>query len=162
MIIMQKDIKKSISDFPTFEENPFKPLGLEVKNIRDIPNSEIMVSETTGEYLSVTPLGKIELKTFDNVKYCKLYDEAVPVIQTFSIPAIKVWGYIISILKPTRDYIYFDMKECLKDTKYTASLNVYKGLTELVEKEFIARSTGKGNTYYINPNMFFNGDRRKI
>lgn len=159
---MQKDIKKSISDFPSFEENPFKPLGFEVKNIREIPDSKIMVSEDTGEYLSVTSLGKLELKTFDNVKYCKLYDEALPVVKTFSIPALKVWSYVVSVAKPSKDYIFFDMKECLKHTEYTASLNVYKGLTELVEKEFIARSTGRGSTYFINPNMFFNGDRRKI
>jgi hypothetical protein len=158
----QIENKKGVSDFPTFENNPFHVIGLETKSIKEDPEGKTMVDESTGEYLKVINLGKNELKVFDNVKYTKLYDESISILKDFSSPTLKVWCYILTQLKPTKDEVVFNMQDCIKFTGYTASINVYKGITELLEKNYIARSIGKGGTYFINPNLFFNGDRRKI
>jgi hypothetical protein len=71
---------------------------------------------------------------------------------------IKVFTYILSILKPNKDSFDFDYEDCMNFTNYSSKKTVLTGLTELLENQFIARG-GNPYKYFINPTMFFNGDR---
>ena len=61
-------------------------------------------------------------------------------------------------LKPNQDYFYFDLDECKEYTGYKSQQSVYNGLGGLISNEIIARGK-KDYIYYINPMVFFNGNR---
>lgn len=86
----------------------------------------------------------------EDLSYKKLYNEAIPVVSGFGIPALKVWCHILKVLEPGRDDIAIVMKECVKECGYTSSVNVYKGLAELLAKRVIFRKRGHKSIYYIN------------
>ena len=71
---------------------------------------------------------------------------------------VKVFGYITTITKPNKDVVMFDMEEALEYTLYKKEQSVLHGLEELLNHGIIAR-TKKHYKYFINPNLFFNGNR---
>lgn len=64
--------------------------------------------------------------------------------------AIRVFGYIMTCMKPKNDMIMFILEDCLEYTKYTSKGTVYRGLAELVKAEIIARGINE-NLWFINP-----------
>ena len=50
------------------------------------------------------------------------------------------------------------MDKCLKYTKYAHANSVISGLSDLIDKEIIAKSKYE-NEYFINPLILFNGSR---
>jgi hypothetical protein len=94
----------------------------------------------------------------DEEKFTKLYLSRFPQFWELGKPAIRVFGYIMSILQPNKDKILFDMDDCLKYTGYKQNNAVNSGLGDLLKQGLIARSK-KSYWYFINPLLFFNGDR---
>ena len=78
----------------------------------------------------------------------------------FDLPpsAIKVFGYIMSVLIPKRDMFMFFMDDCLSYTGYKSHKSVHQGIAYLLKAEIIARGRNE-NFYFINPMVAFNGDR---
>ena len=71
---------------------------------------------------------------------------------------LKVFGYILSQLKPQEDMFLFFLGDCMKYTGYKTAKPIYEGLSYLIASEIIAR--GRADTiYYINPLIVFNGNR---
>lgn len=89
---------------------------------------------------------------------CKTLSEQFCCIFDLSQAAIRVFGYIMTCMKPKNDMIMFILEDCLEYTKYTSKGTVYRGLAELVKAEIIARGINE-NLWFINPLIVFNGDR---
>ena len=52
------------------------------------------------------------------------------------------------------------MEDILQYTGYKTRANIYNGIINLLENGMLFRKTGSGS-YYININIFFNGNRIK-
>jgi len=149
------------------QENPFMNDALEsinkniVKKYKSSTNTDqkatlLAYDENTGQVLGHTRfIRQIEV---DEDKFAKLYLANFQAFFDLSRRGIRVFGYILTCMKPAKDMIYFDMSDCLEYTTYKAPKDVYRGLTELITSEIIARGKNP-NLFFINPMMFFNGDR---
>lgn len=91
-------------------------------------------------------------------KFAKIYLSQFAAFWELSKPAIRVFGYIITMIKPNQDRFIFRMDEALKHTKYTHENSILTGLSNLVECKIIAR-TRYDWEYFINPLVAFNGNR---
>ncbi|MCQ5039409.1 RepA protein, partial [Bacteroides fragilis] len=89
-----------------------------------------------------------------------LQNYTLRILPLFSIyqSAIRVFGYILTCMKPKNDMIIFDRRKCLEYTQYKSDKAIYKGLAELEQSEIIARGPNEYN-WFINPLIVFNGDR---
>ncbi|KAB4315905.1 MFS transporter [Bacteroides thetaiotaomicron] len=94
----------------------------------------------------------------DEEQFAKLYLNNFAAFFDLSQAAIRVFGYIMTCMKPKNDMIMFILEDCLEYTKYTSKGTVYRGLAELVKAEIIARGINE-NLWFINPLIVFNGDR---
>ena len=101
------------------------------------------------------------LEKVDRASFTKVFERGWLGMFDLSKAAIKVFSYITIASKPNKDRVFFDMKECKKHTGYKTHQPINTGLSELIERDFIAR-TDKSYLYYINPTMFFNGCRAKL
>jgi len=70
--------------------------------------------------------------------------------------ATDVFRYIIDNLQPNHDTIYLWEKDIVPD--HLTRTSFYRGKSWLSENDFIAPHE-KPNVYFINPTVFFNGDR---
>lgn len=164
---MEKNRVVKLTDFEKNEENPFLNQALECidKNIvkkyksstkTDQKASLLAIDPNTSEVLGFTRfIRQIEV---DEEQFAKLYLSNFAAFFDLSQAAIRVFGYILTCLKPKNDLIIFNRKKCLEYTKYKTDKAIYKGLAELVNAEIIARGPAD-NLIYINPLIVFNGDR---
>lgn len=155
-----------LTDFQKNEENPFMKQAIEgienhvVKKYKSSTGSDkkavVAVADTdTGEVFKTSFIRQIEV---DEEQFAKLYLANFAAFFNLSQSAIRVFGYILTCMKPKNDMIIFDRRKCLEYTQYKSDKAIYKGLAELVQSEIIARGPNEYN-WFINPLIVFNGDR---
>lgn len=163
---MAEKTKTRLSSFEKNEANPFMEQVIEevekhvIKKYKSNTGSDkrgiVVACDTdTGEVFKTSFIRQMEV---DEQQFAKLYLSNFPAFFDLSTAAIRVFGYILTCMKPKNDMILFFLEECLKYTKYKSKESVYKGLAELVKAEIIARGPAD-NLWFINPLVFFNGDR---
>lgn len=94
----------------------------------------------------------------DKAQFTKIYINNIAVWFGLSKAGIRIFGYVVSILKPNNDSFNFDFQNCMEFTGYTARKTIITGMSELLENKFIARGANPYH-FFINPTVFFNGDR---
>ena len=155
-----------LSDFQRNKENPFMKQAIEdignhvVKKYKSSTGSDkkavvAFAYTLTGEGYLTSFIRQIEV---DEEQFAKLYLNNFAAFFDLSQAAIRVFGYIMTCMKPKNDMIMFILEDCLEYTKYTSKGTVYRGLAELVKAEIIARGINE-NLWFINPLIVFNGDR---
>ena len=122
-------------------------------------NSAYIVSSDTGEQLGAAFFATTQ--EVDKTKFIKLYADGIKSISGLSATAIRVFEIVCLQVsrQPAKDKIHLHYSMQLDDTiKPLSERTFWRGLSELVEKEFLYPSTEK-NHYYININYLFNGNR---
>lgn len=159
----------SFSELPSMDHNPFTCLLGDVMRIdyktkgamNGIDKFEITDRES-GEVVSDMQSNLIlrSREYVDNEKFAKLYGIQLKQMFNLSHPALKVYGYILKEIGSSKDsdYIYFSMKDCMEFCDYNSHVMVYRGLTELIKKLFISKTT-KPPQLWVNPRCAFNGNR---
>lgn len=94
----------------------------------------------------------------DKAKFMKVFMTGLSNWFDLSKAGIKVFAYVANQVEPNRDTFIFDLEECREFTGYSGKNTIFSGLAELVDNRFIARGPNPF-VYYINPTIFFNGDR---
>lgn len=94
----------------------------------------------------------------DKTEFRKVYVSSISSWFGLSKTGIKVFGYVLASIRPNSDVFFMDYDDCSEFTSYKSKKSIVDGLKELIENKFIAR--GPNNyTYFINPTIFFNGNR---
>lgn len=126
-----------------------------------------LVNNTTGETSGDTAV--ISRKRIDGEEFLKLFEPLLIVFPQLSRSGIDLLICVLRILLETNtskfssDEIYINYSTVKNDYSYRRSNSVFvSARNELCKFEIIAPVKGKGNLYYLNPTMFFKGDRLKL
>lgn len=152
---------KGIKEFPTHKTNPYTPnLVIPSRNKTiAISNKQLALFDAKTGEVQEHGVGFMGLrKRVDTEEFVKIYKGQLQAMFDLSVPAYKMLGYFLHASRISSDTVIFRLNECKEHTGYTSKASVNKGMAELLEKEFIAR-TDEHFVYYINPAKFFNGDR---
>lgn len=157
-----KQIEKgmSLKDFPTYEENPFLQnlrIPLVPKTHTYVGKNKIVIDVMTGEVDDGTIVAA-RTKYIDGEDFVKIYTKEIRVLFELSKPTQVMFSYMLSKVGYD-DKIIFSMTDYQRETKYSRT-TVFRSLKDLVIKEFISRHMGF--VYWINPKVFFKGDRLMI
>jgi hypothetical protein len=155
---------KSVKKYEAFKENPFVEQA--IQDIKIIQKTQVVRSKNRDEIqLIVNSSGEVEGHTafmkfveVDEEQFAKVYLSQFTAFWELSKPAIRVFGFIINVLKPKQDEFFLEMTKCLDYTKYRHPKDVLSGISALIECGIIARSDSHFK-YFINPMVVFNGDR---
>lgn len=157
---------KKLSEFEMNRENPFISEALEVINKNIIQKTKMTkntderailkaVDESTGEILGHTAfIRQIEV---DEEKFTKFYLSGFQAFYDLKASSIKVFGFIMNLLKPNRDDFDFYADDCMSHYKLSRK-TIERSLTELLNNGIIARGRNEYQ-YFINPMVVFNGNR---
>jgi hypothetical protein len=149
----------SFRDLPTYEHNPFiEPiLSMKIKNkIVQISSTPNMVVNSAGEYMGDSKM--IVTRKVDKEEFVKVFKDQLTIIFELSKTAQRVLTYFIKMLGMNEDYVIFDKNKAKQYSGLNSTVSIYTGLTELIQKNVIARSN-LTQIYFINPAILFNGDR---
>lgn len=155
---------KKVKGHERFKENPFVERAIE--DITIVKKMQFVTPKDKNEIqMIVSQSGEVEGQTaflryveVDEERFAKLYLSQLASFWELSKPAIRVFSYMLSILKPKQDSFILRMDECLEYTGYKHRKDVNNGLSVLIESKIIARSNYEFE-YFINPLVVFNGDR---
>lgn len=155
---------KKITDYTAFDENPF--MDKAVNDIKVIKKTQIIRPKDSSEIQQIVSeegevTGYSAFMRFievDEERFAKVYLNQFASFWDLPSTAIRVFGYVINILKPKQDSFTFDLEDCIAYTKYKTKKSVFEGLSALIECGIIARGN-RHYKYFINPLVVFNGDR---
>jgi hypothetical protein len=155
---------KKITEHSEFIENPF--VEKTIQEIQIVKKTQTIRAKEKSEIkLIIDQNGEIEGHTafmryieVDEEKFTKLYLSEFYLFWELSKPAIRVFGYIMTVLRPNEDFFYFIIDDCLNYTKYKHRNSVLSALSTLIECGIIARSKSSVK-FFINPMVVFNGSR---
>ena len=162
----EKQDKLNKKDAPRYQANPF--MG-EVHIKRGskkltVGRAGALVNTDTGE-INATEISMI--KQVDRTEFVKLFAEGVKRFFELSPSGAKLLAYVLKVVQevPGTDRITLHFMDYMErfpgDQNGMKKTTFYRGFTELLSKGFIAQSVVP-NLYYINPKLFFNGDRAKF
>jgi hypothetical protein len=148
-----------LSKYKQHEDNPFMPnlmFPVGKKNAVFSKSEDVLLNIETGEVKENTLfIGRKH--EVDKEQFVKIFHAHLSAIFDLSKCALKIFAYIASVTQYD-DKIIFNLKKCSEHTGYKGKESIYKGLAELCNAEIIARTT-EHNMYFINPKIFYRGDR---
>jgi hypothetical protein len=152
---------KRVTTTKKFKENPFLEEGvLTIKKGRSTViagrTKKVMLDVETGEAEGLVLLHKY--KEVDKDQFIKLYLGEIRSLFDLSKTGLKAFGYVISCMRINDAEIYLNVTAMTEFCQWTATVQAYKGLGELIANKIIAPSV-QPNLWFINPNVIFNGDR---
>ena len=160
------DIMKKLSEFDMNKENPFMEKGLEVINKNVVRKTKMTkntderailkaVDESTGEILGHTAfIRQIEV---DEEQFTKFYLNGLKAFFDLKPATLRVFFFTLKFIRPNSDTFDFNIEDCIAETGL-GKTTIYRGLTELLNNEVIARGKHEYQ-YFINPMVYFNGNR---
>lgn len=145
---------------PLHYTNPFIiSMTTRTKRITNKRGDMMLIDKDTGEIQS-SIAGFWEAEEVDSTKFVKLFIQGVKALKELTSAGTKVFEVLYLRVQENigKDQIY--MAFSFVDQALTPMSNAtYKrGLSELIEKSFIAATTNQG-WYWLNPSFIWNGDR---
>ena len=98
------------------------------------------------------------IKKYDNEKFTKIFTARMTNMWDMIPSATRVYSYILTNLPKESTEMYLFIEDVKKFTRYKAENSVWRGINWLITNNFIAKSYKPG-FYWLNPTLFFNGDR---
>jgi hypothetical protein len=103
-------------------------------------------------------LNFVSVEEYEKEKFIKVFVDDLAPFLGLNTNGHKVLYYVFTKLEMGKDFIYFDYDEAKSFTKIKSDANIVRGISDLIKNNLIAR-TKKTYMYFINPTVFFNGDR---
>jgi Fe2+ or Zn2+ uptake regulation protein len=157
--------KRKLLDFPVHKKNPF--LDTTVIHSRNkritVKAGSAIVDMGTGEIEGQTDI--VQVLKVDDAKFIKVFTQNVGLYFELGLGGLRLLQlvYVLAQNRPGKDRIYMNpetMYDQLPANVPKLSLaTFYRSLAELLNKDILARIESDIHWYFINPALFFNGDR---
>lgn len=151
---------------PKYQVNPFINDVVVKRGSKKITvgSAGALVNTDTGE-VNATEISVI--RQVDRTEFVKLFAEGVKRFFELTPSGAKLLSYVLQVVQdaPGTDRINLHFMDYMErfpgEPKPMSKTTFFRGFTELLTKGFIAQSTVP-NIYFINPKLFFNGDRARF
>lgn len=145
-----------------YETSPFMP-SVQTRT-RRVTNKrgDMMLISNEGEIQSQIA-GFWEAKQVDATKFVKLFVNGVKALAELTSAGTRVFEllYLEMQKTPNKDTVYLSFTGLDKNEKAISRSTFTRGISELVEKQFIASMPAVG-WYWVNPDFVWNGDRLRF
>jgi len=157
-------------DLPAYDVNPFAAdlitqVSRRSKSVAYAGRGSLVDNET-GETMGDMAVVGIR-KVVDTSRFIKMYEGGIKAAFDLKPAGLRVFSKLLEAYRRDdrnfQDRLYFNFKIAQKDYDYQYSRQTFAaGITELINAEFIAEVLEEKGWYWINPNVFFKGDRLRI
>lgn len=145
------------------------PFMAEVSNLKtkrktvSVKSGKAIIDNSTGVVEDVAEI--VSVHRVDNEQFVKVFTSNLKQFFNLKPTTFRLVQVLLHQLgkTPHRDTVYLNMTVAEEyftetDQKSVSKTAYYNAMRELITKQFIAESTHP-NLYWINPTLFFNGDR---
>lgn len=147
---------------PSHKENPFLRGSLvEVKGRKKnytVASSAMTLTDQAG-----TVQGTVQhsvTRVIDDSLFVKVFSDGIAGMYDLGRPGAKVFRFLFDEVQksPNQDRMYLYFMDALEDPWRIPKTTFFKGMAELLDKGFLAKSANP-NMFFLNPSMMWNGDR---
>jgi hypothetical protein len=157
--------KPKVSSFPTFKKNPFfETTVVQTRSKRlTVATGSTLVDMHTGEIEGQTDI--VQVLKVDDAKFVKVFTQNIGLYFELGLGGLRLLQivYMVTQRYQGKDRIYMNpetLHEMIPDNIPKISPSAfYRSLAELLAKKVLARVESETHWYFINPALFFNGDR---
>lgn len=141
-----------------YESNPLVQLREIVMKERTVKvgSARELIDSGTGEVHAVNAI--YQRKIVDSERFAKIYLDGLAKTFGLTKTAQRVFQSILQLCEKDMDSIWLNFMLVSKTDPEMPESTFYRGLRELLRHEFVAHSDVP-NKFWINPHLFFNGDR---
>lgn len=143
-----------------YKENPFLvDASVKTKKVSNSRGDMMLIHSQTGEIQSPVA-GFWEIQEVDATKFVKLFVRGVKALKELTGTGTKVFEYLYLQVQENigKDKLFLSFQAVDQIITPMSESVYFKGMSELIKKEFIAPSTVQG-IYWLNPSFIWNGDR---
>ena len=148
---------------PIYRVNPSIPPsnGLATRQKRfEVPGGKaaLIVDNTTGELKGIGGLGFWWQEEVDASRFVKLFLDGIKQACGLSKAGMQVFELVYNQIRDKPGHDKIELSQYMAHDRGLNERTFRRGLRELLEKEFLYRSTSDG-VFFINIRFMFNGDR---
>lgn len=143
------------------ERNPLlnsREITLKERTVK-VGSARDLLDVETGEMTNVNAI--YQRKLVDSERFAKVYLDGLSKTFGLSKTSLRVFQSILKLCEKDTDSIWLNFMTISKLDPDLPERTFYRGLKELLSHEFVAYSDIP-NKFWINPHLFFNGDRVKF
>jgi hypothetical protein len=148
---------------PVYRVNPSIPPsnGLATRHKRfQVPGGKasVIVDNSTGEIKGIGGVGFWWQEEVDASRFVKLFLDGIRQAANLSKSGMKIFELVYNQMRENPGNDKIELSQYLAHDRGLNERTFRRGLRELLEKEFLYRSTSDG-VFFINIRFMFNGDR---
>lgn len=151
---------KTLHDFPQEDISPYE--SILKQRLNDCSNNRVLSfgnARVDLEKYQNNITAKIALtQKVDHEAFIKVFVDSISYITKLSKTAQAILPYIMYNMPKDRGHVIIDNATVMEMCNFKSRKSVRDAVVELLEKDFIARTT-MPKVYWINPLMMFNGNR---
>jgi hypothetical protein len=145
-----------------FLENPFKVDGITTITYTPKVDEKIVTDPETGEMFTMRKLPKSQQHLHDGKVYVKLFQESQETLLKLPHVSIKILIYAMCKIRPLSEIVFLHVDDCMVACGFKSATSYREGIKILIKHNVLARKMGSTMEYWVNPNIFFNGNRIRL
>ena len=160
----------AIKDLPAHRSNPFMKVVSQYRRgtkRTTVKGGKIVIDETTGEVDAAAEI--VQIEEMDAEKFVKLYTADLRKFFSLRPASYRMLRVVLEQVQrtPNTDMVTLNVPLTVDfferhNEKPPVRQTIYTALEEMIEKGFLARSEMHAEQYFINPALFFNGNRVRL
>jgi hypothetical protein len=147
--------------YESYFNSPFRVEGLVERQYVTKADEQIWEA-ATGELYVAKKIDKSKVHLTDPVSYTKLFVDNREMLLKLSGTGLRVLVYAICTIRPLSQTAVLHIPDIQVETGISAPVTIRTGICELIEAGIIAQKLGSNIEFWINPNVFFNGNRLRL
>jgi len=151
---------RKISDFRQYDDSPFSVAGIDPRMVTKRGKTATMVSPD-GVEVRLKEAAQERSIMHDPQQYIKVFKYGLDTMKFLNGRALCMAMMVMEHLQPRRNTVELTRHKAGVFSPKIAGASYYIALVELLDLGVIARSRDR-KTFFVNPNMIFNGDRRGL
>lgn len=147
--------------YESYLNSPFKVEGIEERQYLTKADEQIWENKE-GELYVAKKIDKSRISLSDTKPYTKLFVDNREMLLKLSGTGLRVLVYGICTIRPLSQIAILHIPDIQVDTGISAPVTIRTAICELIEAGIIAQKLGSNIEFWVNPNIFFNGNRLRI
>lgn len=147
--------------YESYMNSPFKVEGVEERSYIS-KSDEQLLENKDGELYVARKIDKSKIMTNDARAYTKVFIECKDIFMKLSGTTLKILMYGICTIRPLSQTVVYHIPDVQVSTEILSPNTIRTSLGELIEAGILAQKLGSNIEFWVNPNVFFNGNRLRI
>jgi hypothetical protein len=148
--------------YESYLNSPFRVEGVESRQYIQKVDEKLWVDPETSEMYSVKRVPKNKEQLNDSMSYTKLFVEGRSKIMKLSGTGLRVLVYGMCVIRPLSQTVVLNIPDIQVEANLASSNTIRTAICELIEAGILAQKLGSNIEFWVNPNVFFNGNRLRL